>query len=211
MTSRVSTKDCLAVLNESRAVTNGHYVYASGLHGPVYINKALIRLNTSHVELITTPIADHFCAHNVEVVVSPAVGAISFGDAVADHLSLMEDAEVLSVIAEKYGEGFVLRRGYGDIVRDKRTLVVEDILTTGGSVRKVLAALEACGANVIGIGAVLNRGGVRFDGLPLFSSVDQEYNSYEAESCPLCQQGVPINTELGHGADFVRKHGQPAK
>jgi orotate phosphoribosyltransferase len=110
---------------------------------------------------------------------------------------------VLGVYAEKQGDGFVIRRGYDQLGRSKKILVVEDILNTGGSVRKVVDAVRALPADVVGVAALCNRGGVKSKDLgnvpQVFALMDISLEAWEPEDCPLCKKGMPINTQVGKG------------
>lgn len=107
--------------------------------------------------------------------------------------------------------GFVIKRGYDKLVADKRVLVVEDILTTGGSVKKVIEAVRAIGGEVVGLAALCNRGKVTAEMVAnpprLFALASPELRSWREEECELCAQGIPINTNVGRGKEFLaRQH-----
>jgi len=100
------------------------------------------------------------------------------------------------------------RRGYNKLLKDRNVVVVEDIITTGGSVRKTIEAARRAGGSVTGVYAFCNRGGVAAAqlGIPyLYSLVDVQMDAFDEGSCPLCAQGVPINTEVGKGKDFLAR------
>ena len=129
----------------------------------------------------------------------------------AHHLTQRTGRDVLAVYAEEeideQGKRRVFRRGYDDLVRGRRVLVVEDILTTGGSVRMVVDAVQQAGGTVVGVGALCNRGAITAEQLHaprLYALSDIPLESWAAEECPLCRSGVPVNTRIGKGAAFVR-------
>jgi orotate phosphoribosyltransferase len=100
---------------------------------------------------------------------------------------------------------FVLKRGQDKLVAGKRFLAVEDVLTTGGSARKAIDAISALGGTLVGLG-VINRGGKQADDMDVpkfFGAINIKLQTYEVSECPLCKNGVPINTSIGHGRDFV--------
>ncbi len=105
---------------------------------------------------------------------------------------------------------FVLKRGYGKLVAGKKVLVAEDVLTTGGSARKVVEAVRAAGGNVIGVGVICNRGGVKpadlADPPKLFALVNLTLETYYEADCPLCRDGVAMNTEVGKGKDWLARN-----
>lgn len=201
--------DVLATLARVGALlTNDHLVYTSGRHGSSYVNKDALYPHTTATSEVCARIAGQFAEQGVEVVAGPTVGGVIMAQWTAHHLSRLTGREVLAVYAEEeVGEGGarrrLFRRGYDALVAGRRVLVVEDILTTGGSVRLVVAAAGAAGGTVVGVGALCNRGGVSAEaiGAPtLFCLSEVPLESFAAEACPLCAAGVPINTRLGKGA-----------
>lgn len=108
---------------------------------------------------------------------------------------------------------FVIKRGYGKLVAGNKVLVVEDILTTGGSARRVIEATRALSGYVVGLGVLCNRGGITpkdVGGVPkLFALVNVKLDSWDEASCPLCKQGVSINTDVGKGKDFLARRVRP--
>lgn len=204
--------DVLDLLERVGAFRKGHFVLTSGRHGDTYINKDAIYPYTSETSTLCRAIAQHFKDLNVEVVVGPAVGAAILSQWVAFHLSEMNGRDVLSVYADKDGMGgFVLKRGYDKLSAGKRIIVVEDLMTTGGSVKKVIDIVRANGSEVVGVGVVCNRGGVEpkdvGDPPKLVSLVNVQLDSWEVADCLLCERKIPVNLEIGHGREFVNKHG----
>lgn len=193
------------------AMLEGHFVYASGKHGERYFNKDLLYLDPEHVHAMGHGLANAFSLLNVDVVVAPELGAIVLGQATAHWLKMLDGGAVKSVIAEKARDGtkaFKLGRGYADHIVGKRALVVEDVLTTGGSVKEVIKVVRDAGGTVIGVGAICNRGGVRHHDLGverLVSLVELDLKMWDEAECPLCRDGVPINTGVGKGKDFLAK------
>lgn len=204
------------LLARAGAVISGHFVFTSGRHGDTYINKDAIFPHTHATNELCRGIALQFDGKGVEVVVAPEKGAIAMEQWVAYWLQKWNvrtgAPEILGVYAEKEGDGFVFRRGHDELVRDKKILVVEDLLTTGGSAKKTVDAVRAIGGTVIGVGALANRGGVTKEdiGVPeLVALANPQLHDYAENECPLCKQGVPINTEVGHGKKFLERQGQP--
>lgn len=203
--------DVLATLARVGAlITGDHIVYTSGRHGSSYVNKDALYPHTAATSEACALIARHFAASGVEVVAGPTVGGVIIAQWAAHHLSQISGHEVLAVYAEEEqteaGKQRTFRRGYDALVAGRRVLVVEDILTTGGSARTVVQAVERAGGTVVGVAALCNRGGVTADllGAPeLFSLTSVPLESWAADECPLCASGVPVNTRLGKGASFV--------
>ena len=150
-----------------------------------------------------------FLGEGIETVVAPELGAIPLGDQSAYWLDMLTGKPIYSVIAEKTHndtDGFLFKRGYDEYVRGRRVLVVEDVLTTGGSVRKVVDLVRATGGSVVGVAALCNRGGVTAEKLAapiLHQLITLSLDTWEAADCPLCRDGVPVNTDLGKGKEFL--------
>lgn len=195
-------------------VTDSHLVYTSGRHGSTYVNKDALYPHTAGISTVCERIAQEFAPADVEVVAGPTVGGVIMAQWTAHHLTARYGHEVLAVYAEEDGTGDerrrVFRRGYDSLVAGRRVLVVEDILTTGGSARMVVEAVGAAGGEVVGVGALVNRGGVTAAqiGAPeLYCLAAVPLESYEADACPLCAAGVPVNTRVGKGAAFLASRG----
>jgi len=200
-------------LKTANAVVYGdHFVYESGKHGSVYVDKSAIFTYPTLASLLGAELAELCKWYTIDVVVGPALGGIVLAQWVSHHLTQLDETEVRSVFAEK-GDGpettFALKRGYGDLVRGKRVLVVEDVITTGSSVRKVVNLVRAHGGTVAGVAVLVNRGGVTAAdvGDPQLFRVllDLPLESWPAHECPLCAKGVPVNTRLGKGARFLEE------
>jgi orotate phosphoribosyltransferase len=206
----LNSQEILRILEAHHAlIQNSHIVYTSGKHGSAYVNKDAIYPYTTAVSRLCQAIADHFVLRNIEVVAAPALGGIILSQWTAYHLSTA-DKPVLAVFAEKTeGGGFAFRRGYDALVAGRRVLVVEDILTTGGSLKEAIGAVRSAGGEVVAAAALCNRGGVTSEdvgGVPeLFALTEISLDSWEAANCPLCAQGVPINTQVGKGREFLAR------
>ncbi|EFO80722.1 phosphoribosyltransferase [Oscillochloris trichoides DG-6] len=199
--------DVLVTLAQVGAlITGDHIVYTSGRHGSSYVNKDALYPHTEATRSVCAQIAAHYADQQIEVVAGPTVGGVIIAQWTAHHLGQAAGREVLAVYAEEQqtetGKARTFRRGYDALVQGRRVLVVEDILTTGGSARMVVQAVEAAGGIVVGVAALCNRGGVTADllGAPqLYSLATVPLESWSAEECPLCAAGVPINPRLGKG------------
>ncbi len=202
----------LDVLQKLHAViTNTHVVYTSGKHGSAYVNKDALYPHTAETSRLCRALSELFHSDSVEVVIAPAVGGVILSQWTAYHLSEMSGSQVLGVYADKLesGDAFVIKRGYDALIKGKNVLVVEDVLTTGGSVRKVIEATRACGGNVIGCGVICNRGGVTAKDLgdvpKLVALVNVTLDMWDAQNCHLCELNVPINLEVGKGQEFLAR------
>ena len=191
-------------------ITNSHIVYTSGKHGSAYVNKDDIYPHVAYVGELCRALGDWFVEDDVDAIIAPAIGGTILAPWTAFQMSAMLSREVLSLYAEKGPDDtFVIKCRYDLLIPKKRILVVEDVVTTGGSVRKVVNAVRALDGNVIGVSVICNRGGVDNAGVgnvsKLHSLIDVQMDAYEADECPLCKSGVPINTNVGKGAEFLAK------
>ncbi|MFH1412725.1 MAG: phosphoribosyltransferase family protein [bacterium] len=208
----MSQKEILELFNKVGAIiTDSHIVYTSGKHGTAYINKDALFPHNKETSKLCRIIAQKFVKDDVHAVIGPAVGGAILSQWTAYHLSELAEREVLGVYADKVEERFVIKRGYDKLIANKNVLVVEDVLTTGGSVKKVINATHDAGGNVIGLGVLCNRGNVTTKDLAdvpkLFSLVNVNLESWDEADCPLCVDGVPINTDVGKGREFLARQG----
>jgi orotate phosphoribosyltransferase len=205
-------EEVLFILQRLKAIiTDSHIVYTSGKHGSIYINKDALYPHTKETSRCCQFLAEEFASEQVDIVVAPALGGIILSQWVAYHLSQIYEKEVLAIYAEKttQGDGFVIRRGYDQLLPQKKILILEDVLTTGGSVKKVVEIVRRLGATIVGVGALCNRGGVTakdIGNVPrLVSLLNLSLETYEPYECPLCIQKIPINPNVGKGQAFLTK------
>jgi len=212
----MNEQEVLKILRDVGAViTDSHIVYTSGKHGTAYVNKDAVYPHVEVTSLLCRAIAKHFreeTLYGIDVVVAPAVGGVILCTWIACWLEKITYRKALALYAEKSenGEAFVFRRGYDKFIPGRRVLVVEDILTTGGSAKKVIEAVRALGGSVIGLGVLCNRGGITpqdvSDPPELFALVNVKLDAWDEADCPLCAQGIPINTDVGKGKEFLQRN-----
>lgn len=207
--------EVINILKEVGAVSEGHFIGTSGKHLSVYINKNKILLHTNLTSRLCRLLAEASSSLNPEVVVAPATGGIALSQWTAHHLSEVLSRQVLSVYTEKnsVGEQSLDKRGYDAVVKGKNVLVVEDIVNTGKSIGEVVRGVKAAGGNVVSAFALVNRNktdeeigaliGSEFHSLALMP-----LESYDEASVPDWLTKIPINTELGHGAKYLKEHGK---
>ncbi|MBP9757272.1 MAG: phosphoribosyltransferase [Candidatus Pacebacteria bacterium] len=199
----------LDILQKVGAFRAGHFVGVSGLHLDTYVNKNAMYPYTREMSKLCLEIANRFKGRNIEAVVGPATGGIILSQWVAYHLSELEGREVYSVYSDKDADGFVIKRGYNELIKGKNILVVEDLVTTGGSLRKVIDVARTEGANIIAAVAICNRGAVTREmaGNPpeFMSMLTVELDQWPEGECDLCKRNIPINTDVGHGKDYLAK------
>ncbi len=206
----MSEQEILDLLEEVGAFRTGHFVYTSGRHGEAYILKDAMYAYPRQTSEVCKTMAEHFTDAGVEAVIGPAVGAAILSQWTAYHLGAITGKEVYGVYADKDGNGgFIIKRGYDKTIKGKNTLVVEDLTTTGGSIKKVVEAARTAGANVVGVVVLCNRGDVKKEDIgnpPTFVSlVNLELESWGESDCELCQKGIPVNIDIGHGKDFLAR------
>ena len=204
-------KKVLEILNKVSAITkNSHIVLTTGRHTDGYINLDKLIPYTQDFSKIGRIFAEKYKDKVIDVVAGPAVGGILLSQWVAYHLSKLYKKEVLAVFTEKDPQkNQILERGFKKLVKGKKILVVEDFTTTGGSVKAAVKAVQAAGGRVMEICVILNREPDRVNsrtmGIPFKSLDNFEVDSWLEEECPLCQKGVPINTSVGHGKQYLQK------
>jgi orotate phosphoribosyltransferase len=182
-----SVTDVDALLRSTGAVLEGHFKLASGRHSGVYIEKFRIMEDPPATAALCAMIAEHFRDSGATLVIGPAMGGVILAYETAKHMGLH------GIFAEKDGDGgLMFDRGF-EVLPGQPVLVVDDVLTTGGSVKKVLGLIEAAGATVVGVGFLIDRtnGGVDF-GVPFYACHAMEIESYPPDNCPLCAQGLDL-------------------
>jgi len=202
--------EVLELLQKVGAFRAGHFVLTSGRHAGSYILKDAMYAYTRETSQVCRAMAERFKDAGVEAVIGPAIGAAILAQWTAYHLCELTGREVYGVYADKDGQGgFIIKRGYYQVIKGKKTLVVEDLTTTGGSIKKVVEAARAAGADVVGAIAICNRGEVTKDSVgnpPVFDQLlNVHLDSSEAGECELCEGNIPVNTDIGHGKDFLSK------
>lgn len=194
-------------------ITDSHFVGTSGRHMATYVNKDALFPHTALTSRICELLAEKNKHHPIDLVVGPALGGIILSQWTAYHLTKMLGREVLSVYTEKVPKGDeedqVFRRSYDKMVAGKNVLVLEDTVTTGGSVKKVVNTVRGVGGNILQVCLMVNRDPATINSesidAPLTWLAELDAQSYAEEECPLCASGVPVNTSVGHGKKFLEK------
>ncbi|MFI5177543.1 MAG: orotate phosphoribosyltransferase [Vicinamibacterales bacterium] len=176
----------LSLFRSSDALLEGHFKLSSGLHSPGYLQCALVLQHPRHAETLGRALADSLRDLGGNVVLSPALGGLIIGHEVGRALG------VRAIFAERQDGVLTLRRGFSLTPAD-RVLVIEDVVTTGGSTRETMNVAAASGATVAGAGAIIDRGGGA-PGLsaPFRALVTLVLATYQPDACPLCAAGAPI-------------------
>jgi orotate phosphoribosyltransferase len=181
--------EVLDLFRRSGALLEGHFRLTSGLHSPGYLQCALVLAQPDCAETLGRAIGERVRAVRATVVLSPAIGGIVIGHEVGRALG------VRALFAERQDGQLTLRRGF-TLSEHDRVLVVEDVLTTGGSTRETMEVARAAGAQVVGAASIVNRSGgpgndVKFD-VPFEALLDYSLPTYEQDKCPLCAKGLPV-------------------
>jgi orotate phosphoribosyltransferase len=192
-------------------ISDSHFVYSSGRHSSAYVNKDALYLHTEVIAKLCQRMARPYNADQIDIVVGPVIGGVVLSQWIAHELNQRRTSgETLAVFAEKGSDSldkqFTFNRGYDHYIADKNILIVEDVLTTGGSVRQVVDLVRRHCGNVIGVSALCNRGNVQptdVGDVPIHTLIALSLQTYSEIECPFCQQNVPINTELGKGRAFL--------
>lgn len=178
--------ELLDLFRQSGALLEGHFRLSSGLHSSGYLQCALVLQDPRRAERLGEAIASRVRSLRPSVVLSPALGGVIIGHEVARALG------VRGLFAERQDGVLVLRRGFtiGDA---DRVLIVEDVLTTGGSTKETMRVATEAGGHVVGAASIVDRSGgsARFD-VPFDALLAVDLPTYEPDACPLCGQGVPV-------------------
>jgi orotate phosphoribosyltransferase len=182
----VTRDQLLDLYRRSGALLEGHFRLTSGLHSAGYLQCALVLQHPPHAEMLGRAIADLSRGLSPTVVVSPALGGVVIGQEVARALG------VRAIFAERQDGSLALRRGF-TLAPSDRVLVVEDVLTTGGSTRETMQVARAAGGQVVGAATIVNRSGTvpQFD-VPFVALFEVALPTYEPSDCPLCAKGLPV-------------------
>jgi orotate phosphoribosyltransferase len=175
----------LSIFEQTGALLEGHFQLTSGLHSPRYLQCALILQHPPHAELVGRLLAARFGSEQIGAVVAPAIGGIIVAHETARALG------VRALFTEREGGTMILRRGFR-IEEGERVLVVEDVVTTGGSTRETIDAVTRAGGLVVGAGSIVDRSGGDVDlGVPRAALITLNVPAYDPAQCPLCEDGTP--------------------
>jgi orotate phosphoribosyltransferase len=182
-----NTNETLEVFKSTGAYLKGHFRLTSGLHSPEYLQCALVLQHPDLAARFGRELAEGLGEYgSVDVVVSPAVGGLIIGHEVARTMGCR------FLFAEREGGLMTLRRGF-TVEPGLNAVVVEDVITTGGSTREVIDLLRRLGVNVLAVGSVVDRSGGKVDlGIPRISLAVLQVITYPPDQCPLCLQGSPV-------------------
>ena len=192
MRRSMTPSEVLAALEEAGAVLTGHFRLTSGRHSDRYVQCARVLEDPVLVGRLADAMVAAIGDEGIDLVAAPAVGAIIIGFAVARSLGTH------FVFTEREGGRMTLRRGF--VIRPgARVLVVEDVVTTGGSVAEVVGLVRAAGAVPVSVASIIDRGGPKAFSVPLHALLALTVDSWEEESCTLCAAGRPVDSPGSRG------------
>lgn len=178
--------ELLDLFRRSGALLEGHFRLSSGLHSTGYLQCALVLQHPDHAELLGRAIAVRTRQLGATVVLSPALGGVIIGHEVGRALG------VRALFAERQDGALMLRRGFV-LGETDRVLVIEDVVTTGGSTRETMQVATAAGGHVVGAASIVDRSGGRSElSVPFHALLEIDLPTYEPEACPLCAKGLPV-------------------
>jgi orotate phosphoribosyltransferase len=177
--------EILEIFRTHGALLEGHFILSSGLHSDRYIQCALVLQHPRVAEQLCSELAAKLRHLGATAVAAPALGGVIVSHEVARALGLR------ALFTERQEGVMLLRRGFS-LAPGEPTLVVEDVITTGGSTRETMAAVEQAGGKVVGVGALIDRSGGTVDlGVPKAALVTLAVQNYNPAECPLCKSGLP--------------------
>jgi orotate phosphoribosyltransferase len=181
----LQSEEVIRKFRETGALLEGHFVLSSGLHSAVYLQCALVLQHPREAEELGRAIAEKFQTENIQTVASPAIGGLVIGHEVARALGAR------FIWTERENGVMVLRRGFA-VSPGERVLVVEDVVTTGGSTRETVAALEANGAQVVGAASIIDRSSGEAEvGAPRIALATLDVPAIDPSVCEACKRGEP--------------------
>lgn len=169
------------------AILEGHFLLTSGLHSPMYVEKFQVLQHPQYTEMLCKAMAKKFADQHIEVVVGPVTGGVLLAHEVGKALGTR------AIFTERENGKMTLRRGF-QIARGERVLIVEDIVTTGGSIKEVVDVVKEHGGIPVGIGMLVDRSGgkLNFAEVPYQALLNLDVTTYEPDHCPLCEQGLAM-------------------
>ena len=178
--------EVLTIFRRSGALLDGHFRLSSGLHSPGYLQCALVLQHPREAEALGAALGSLVRSLGVQTVMSPALGGVVIGQEVGRALG------VRAIFAERADGALTLRRGFA-LEPGEKVLIVEDVVTTGGSTRETMDVALAAGAVVVGACAIVDRsGGKQGLDVPFHALLPMDVKTYQPDDCPLCKQGLPV-------------------
>lgn len=182
----MTDREIMDIFEKAGVLMSGHFLLTSGRHSDRYMQCAKLFTYPEYSERLTKELTKKIQGVDIECVASPAIGGIIIGYCMAKHLGKR------NIFAERQDSEMTFRRGF-EIKKGEKCLVVEDVVTTGGSVKEVIQSINNNGGQVVGAASLVDRSGGKADfGVPFYSLVSVEIQSYEPADCPICKEGIPL-------------------
>jgi len=181
----MTQEEILEIFRSTNSLLEGHFILSSGLHSPQYVEKFRVLEHPNYIEILCKELATRFRDEGITVVVGPVTGGMILAYEVGKQLG------VRAFFTERVEGKMRFRRGF-TLRPDDRVLIVEDVITTGGSVKEVIQEVRQTDAEVVGLGYLVDRsnGKAKFD-IPSKSLVTIDAVTYSPDECPLCKRGMP--------------------
>ena len=175
------------ILLKTNAIMDGHFLLTSGLHSPHYVEKFNVLQHPAYTQQLCEAMAEKFRDSQIDTVVGPMTGGILLAHEVGKALGTR------AIFTERVDGRMTFRRGF-TLEQGERVLIVEDIVTTGGSIKEVIAAVKELGAIPVAVSMLVDRSGgkVSFGDVPSTALLHMQVETYNPDDCPLCRQGIPM-------------------
>ena len=179
----MTQQEALEIYKKTGAILKGHFRLTSGRHSDTYMQSAKVFVNPEYSEALCKGLAEKLQGTEVDMVISPAIGGILMGYEVARQLGKP------NFFAERENGEMTLRRGFS-VEPGTKVIVCEDVVTTGGSVKEVIALMQSMGAEVTAVASIVDRSNGKVDfGVKFVNLISMDVVSYEPEDCPICKEG----------------------
>ena len=184
----IKTEEVMKKFEEAGAIQKGHFKLTSGVHSDTYIQCAQVMQHPGFMHNLCSELGRKFKGEDIDVIIGPAIGGIIMSHVMAQVLGPW----VKAIFTERENGKMTLRRSF-EVNKGEKVLVVEDVTTTGGSVREVIDIVKERGGEVVGIGVLIDRSGGNIDfEVKMKSLLTLDIKSYQPEECPLCKKEIPI-------------------
>ncbi|MDD5772402.1 MAG: orotate phosphoribosyltransferase [bacterium] len=183
----------LKIFRETNALLSGHFALTSGFHSDSYFQCALVLQDPKYARLLGELIGERFLNEEIDAVIAPAIGGIVIACAIGDYLDQKNKKGLRVIFTERVDDKMALRRGFS-IKKGEKVLVVEDVITTGGSIKEVIELAKNGGAKIVGVGSIVDRSGGKVDfGVRKEVLVTLDVKKFTQAECPLCKKGIPVD------------------
>ena len=183
----MTQEEVRALLVQTGAIMDGHFLLTSGLHSPHYVEKFNVLQHPEYTAQLCAAMAEKFKDANIETVVGPVTGGILLAHETGKSLGTR------AIFTERVDGKMTFRRGFS-LREGERVLIVEDIVTTGGSIKEVIDVVKEAGAVPVAVSMLVDRSGgkANFGDVPATALLTMEVETYAPENCPLCAKGIPM-------------------